>query len=335
MQGRPRPGALKDARRARGVQGCRAEGGDRPTMPEATTRRPSRSSTKRARSASRVSSSRAQDRGRMDRRERRAAPGPTRPARRARASRGSSRPSSACAAVAPRQTSTSRLHHRDLRFEPRPAGGDLRQFGFCVDAPLAARLPLEVLDGVRHVDASRGRCPPPRAPRRAGGPPARRTAGPRDPPGRRAARRRASAPSARRPRRRRSASRAARAGTPGSRPRLRGARPATAAPAGTPRQFRYRRSASLPVTYQQAPLLHRFVDSPVDMVSSMSENGRLRALAELASKVGANVDEGQYVLVTGARRACAARARDRERLLRERGALRRCGTTSTSTCGAR
>jgi aminopeptidase len=35
------------------------------------------------------------------------------------------------------------------------------------------------------------------------------------------------------------------------------------------------------------------------MVSSMTENGRLRALAELAVKVGANVDEGQYVLVTG------------------------------------
>jgi aminopeptidase len=31
----------------------------------------------------------------------------------------------------------------------------------------------------------------------------------------------------------------------------------------------------------------------------MSENGRLRALAELAVKVGANVEEGQYVLVTG------------------------------------
>jgi len=31
----------------------------------------------------------------------------------------------------------------------------------------------------------------------------------------------------------------------------------------------------------------------------MSENGRLRALAELAVKVGANVDEGQYVLVSG------------------------------------
>jgi len=30
----------------------------------------------------------------------------------------------------------------------------------------------------------------------------------------------------------------------------------------------------------------------------MSENGRLRALAELAVKVGANVNEGQYVLVT-------------------------------------
>ncbi|MFL6006703.1 MAG: aminopeptidase [Gaiellaceae bacterium] len=30
----------------------------------------------------------------------------------------------------------------------------------------------------------------------------------------------------------------------------------------------------------------------------MSENGRLRALAELAVRVGANVDEGQYVLVT-------------------------------------
>ena len=34
------------------------------------------------------------------------------------------------------------------------------------------------------------------------------------------------------------------------------------------------------------------------MVSAMSENGRLRALAELAVKVGANVEEGQYVLIT-------------------------------------
>jgi leucyl aminopeptidase (aminopeptidase T) len=29
------------------------------------------------------------------------------------------------------------------------------------------------------------------------------------------------------------------------------------------------------------------------------ENGRLRALAELAVKVGENVGEGQYILVTG------------------------------------
>jgi leucyl aminopeptidase (aminopeptidase T) len=29
------------------------------------------------------------------------------------------------------------------------------------------------------------------------------------------------------------------------------------------------------------------------------DNGRIRALAELAVKVGANVGEGQYVLVTG------------------------------------
>ncbi len=34
------------------------------------------------------------------------------------------------------------------------------------------------------------------------------------------------------------------------------------------------------------------------MVSAMTDNGRLRALAELAVKVGANVNEGQYVLVT-------------------------------------
>ena len=52
------------------------------------------------------------------------------------------------------------------------------------------------------------------------------------------------------------------------------------------------------VTYQRPPLLHRVVDSPIDMVSAMSENGRLRAIAELAVKVGANVGEGQYVLVT-------------------------------------
>ena len=126
-----------------------------------------------------------------------------------------------------------------------------------------------------------------------------------------------------RPPRTPSGSPSARAGTPGIRPRLRAARRATAAPAGTPRRCRCRRSTASPVTYRRAPLLHRFVDSPIDMVSSMSENGRLRALAELAVKVGANVEEGQYVLVTGARRARAARARDRERLLRERRALRR------------
>src|SRR4051794_5472851 len=46
-----------------------------------------------------------------------------------------------------------RLHDRELRVEPRPARGDLRPSRLRVDPPLAARLPLEVLDDVRHVGA--------------------------------------------------------------------------------------------------------------------------------------------------------------------------------------
>ena len=46
----------------------------------------------------------------------------------------------------------ARLHERDLGVEPRPAGRDLAGVRLLVDAPLAARLPLEVLDDVGDVD---------------------------------------------------------------------------------------------------------------------------------------------------------------------------------------
>ena len=50
------------------------------------------------------------------------------------------------------------LHDGQLPVQPRPAGRDLAPVRFLVDAPLSARLPLEVLDhvrdiGVRAVDA--------------------------------------------------------------------------------------------------------------------------------------------------------------------------------------
>ena len=60
-------------------------------------------------------------------------------------------PSTDCAAVAPRQTTTTGLIGADLRLEPRPACLDFRHSRLLVNAPLAARLPLEVLDRVRHV----------------------------------------------------------------------------------------------------------------------------------------------------------------------------------------
>src|SRR3954454_7870567 len=46
----------------------------------------------------------------------------------------------------------ARLDQRDLTVEPWPARGDLAGVRFLVDAPLAARLPLEVFDDVRDVD---------------------------------------------------------------------------------------------------------------------------------------------------------------------------------------
>ena len=48
-------------------------------------------------------------------------------------------PSSACAAVAPRQTSTRGFTAASSRVEPRPAGADLLQVRLLVDPPLAAR----------------------------------------------------------------------------------------------------------------------------------------------------------------------------------------------------
>src|SRR6266511_6359305 len=46
----------------------------------------------------------------------------------------------------------ARPYDVELGLEPRPAGGDLRRVRFLVDAALAASLPLEMLDDVRHVD---------------------------------------------------------------------------------------------------------------------------------------------------------------------------------------
>src|SRR4029079_1536941 len=45
-----------------------------------------------------------------------------------------------------------RLDQRDLRFEPWPACRNLRSVRLRVDAPLAARLPLEVLHDVGDID---------------------------------------------------------------------------------------------------------------------------------------------------------------------------------------
>src|SRR4051795_10800668 len=46
----------------------------------------------------------------------------------------------------------ARLDQRDLGFQPRPARGDLGAVRLGVDSPLAARLELEMLDDVGHVD---------------------------------------------------------------------------------------------------------------------------------------------------------------------------------------
>ena len=43
------------------------------------------------------------------------------------------------------------LDHGDLCLEPRAAGGDLARARLLMNAPLPARLPLEVLHGIRHV----------------------------------------------------------------------------------------------------------------------------------------------------------------------------------------
>src|SRR5258705_12701863 len=46
-----------------------------------------------------------------------------------------------------------RLDELDLDVEPRPAGGDLAGPRLLVNPALAARLPFEMLDHVRHVNA--------------------------------------------------------------------------------------------------------------------------------------------------------------------------------------
>ena len=46
------------------------------------------------------------------------------------------------------------LDRRELELEPVPARLDLRPVGLVVDPPLPRRSPLEVLDGIRHVDAA-------------------------------------------------------------------------------------------------------------------------------------------------------------------------------------
>ena len=70
------------------------------------------------------------------------------------------RPSSACAAVAPRQHDGARLDERDLGRRATGGRPDLAGARLLVDAPLAARLPVEMLHDVRDVDIARGRCPP-------------------------------------------------------------------------------------------------------------------------------------------------------------------------------
>src|SRR5215212_8944203 len=56
---------------------------------------------------------------------------------------------SGCGAEADQDT---RLDGLELAVQPDSAGGDLRRVRLLVDAALAARDPLEVLDGVRDVD---------------------------------------------------------------------------------------------------------------------------------------------------------------------------------------
>src|SRR5712691_2639219 len=48
----------------------------------------------------------------------------------------------------------ARLDDIDLRLQPWPAGSDLRGIRLLVDAPLAARLPFEVLHHVGDIDAA-------------------------------------------------------------------------------------------------------------------------------------------------------------------------------------
>src|SRR5918999_139957 len=52
----------------------------------------------------------------------------------------------------PKSDEQARLADAELGVEPRPAGGDLRPVRLLVNAPLSACRPLEVLDGIRHVD---------------------------------------------------------------------------------------------------------------------------------------------------------------------------------------
>ena len=120
------------------------------------------------------------------------------------------RPSNACAAVAPRHTSTRGFtsaisvssHGRQAR--------DLAGVRLRVDAPLAARLPFEVFDDVGHVDVATVDARPLPALGRAACRPVRRKDAPPDPRHHQAARRPASRPPAAGPRRRRSACRACR-----------------------------------------------------------------------------------------------------------------------------
>src|SRR2546430_17475678 len=52
----------------------------------------------------------------------------------------------------PQAHDRSWVHHPDLRIQPGPAGRDLLRGRLLVDPPLPARLELEVLHYVRHVD---------------------------------------------------------------------------------------------------------------------------------------------------------------------------------------
>ena len=186
-----------------------------------------------------------------------------------------------------------------------------------MDAPLAARLPLEVLHRVRDVGA---RAVDPGEPSASS---SRRPAGPTNggpaSPGR---------PAARRQQRRRArlsfaehhlvpVRQSGQAGSPPPPPGARGARGVLPQQCVCRRPRRHVRGTS------GQPLLHRVVDSPIDMVSAMSVNGTPSRASRACGEGRRQRRRGAVRARHRAGRACAARARDRRRRVRRRRALGR------------